>query len=133
VLVSDGEFHGESLTGVLARAREKNVRIHTILCGTPEGTVLRVPAAGGAVVKRDAHGEPVHTRADPSVLQQISEATGGSAWRLPDAAPRRRAQLVRGIEWAAAGPPTGRPLDAAFVLAALLVLGFSFLLQAARQ
>ncbi|MBM3140814.1 MAG: VWA domain-containing protein, partial [Chloroflexi bacterium] len=72
VLVSDGEDRepqdrGERLEVALSRARDKRVRVYTVLAGTEGGARLTDRAAVGDEV----------SRANPSALERIARETGG--------------------------------------------------------
>lgn len=129
LLLSDGEFHGESTAKALNEAVGAHVRIDAIGVGTPQGVVLKIPAAGGPQVKTDASGKPVVTHYHPETLKAIAAATGGRVWHYPDAMPRTRAEIVRGLQTSRESvQAVGRPLLVFALAAALILLVVSFLL-----
>ncbi len=79
VVFSDGEFHGENLSGVLNDAQQQGIRIYTVGVGTLEGEPIPLKAEKGKVVgyKKDSTGQVVITKLDPQVLTQIASQTGG--------------------------------------------------------
>jgi Ca-activated chloride channel family protein len=99
VLLSDGEATtGDSeLEAVLAEAASRDIPIHTVGFGTPEGaripmpidrvveqtesglpTVSRPdPGAGGRTWLRDPEGRPVVSRLEEPSLRHVAAATGG--------------------------------------------------------
>jgi Ca-activated chloride channel homolog len=87
LLISDGEHRAEDLDDVLSNARERNVPIVTALTGTEQGAMI--PSADGDVIRQG--GQPVITRADPTVLSLIADRTGGAFVDNPFSEPALRA------------------------------------------
>lgn len=79
ILVSDGENRGGTVDQALEAARERNVRIHTVLVGTLAGGPI--PAEDGSF--RDDDGRVVVSRARPEDLRRIASETGGSYFENP--------------------------------------------------
>jgi Ca-activated chloride channel family protein len=73
VVISDGEDQGSRLREALARAKEKNVRIHTILVGRADGATI--PGPDGPL--RDESGRVVTTSASGESLEALASSTGG--------------------------------------------------------
>jgi Ca-activated chloride channel family protein len=83
VLMTDGE---DVETDPLAAARdaaEQGIMIYTIGFGTPEGSAVPETNAFGQVIgaKTDAQGNPVISRMNETVLQDIARAGGGGYYR----------------------------------------------------
>ena len=76
VVVSDGEVHGEDLSGVLERLDGAGVIVHAIGVGTRHGAPIPLPDRPGEV-KRDERGEIVITRLESAGLERLARATGG--------------------------------------------------------
>jgi Ca-activated chloride channel family protein len=83
ILLTDGEdLDGNAISTAEAIASEKIV-VHTIGIGTPEGDYLRIRSSDGTEeFIRDAEGSPVRSQLDETTLQQISQITGGTYFRL---------------------------------------------------
>jgi Ca-activated chloride channel family protein len=79
VVISDGEDHGEDWDAAARLLESSGVVVHTLGVGTREGSLLPLPAAGGAGAgyKLDEHGEPVISKLQPALLQRLAHATGG--------------------------------------------------------
>jgi Ca-activated chloride channel family protein len=79
VLITDGEDHEGDIEGAVREAREQGVRIYAVGIGTARGEPIPLRDASGRVTdyKRDAAGEVVMTRLDPSALERICAETGG--------------------------------------------------------
>ena len=79
VVFSDGEFHGEDMSGALAEAKQQGIRIYAVGMGTREGEPIPLKAGKGKVVgyKKDSTGQVVISRLDPQALTQIASQTGG--------------------------------------------------------
>ena len=78
VIFTDGEDHeGEAVTRAEAAAKE-GMHIFTVGIGSPEGEKLRVRDDRGRVeYVRDEQGEPVVSKLNEALLQQIAKAAGG--------------------------------------------------------
>lgn len=79
VVFSDGEFHGEDMSGVLDEAKKQGIRIYTVGVGTPEGEPIPLKAGKGKVVgyKKDSTGQVVISKLDSKILTEIASQTGG--------------------------------------------------------
>ncbi len=78
VLFTDGEDNDEGALEAAQSAAKEGLKIFTIGIGSAEGTLVTVPAAGGASdYIRDEKGQVVKTKLNESLLQQIASATGG--------------------------------------------------------
>jgi Ca-activated chloride channel family protein len=84
VVVSDGEVHGEDLSGAIERLQAAGVVVHVIGVGTRHGAPIPLAGHPGEV-KRDAHGEVVITRLEPVALERLAHDNGG-VWLEADGA-----------------------------------------------
>ncbi len=75
VVISDGETSDAKWHAWLPRLKEKQIRIVAVAVGTRAGAVI--PAKDGGVV-RDAAGNEVLSKANPSVLEEMAQATDGA-------------------------------------------------------
>jgi len=79
VILSDGEAfddHDASIAAAAA-ARKAGISVITVGFGTEDGTTIPVAEGASIVAKRDADGQVVITRYDPTLLQAVAEAGGG--------------------------------------------------------
>jgi Ca-activated chloride channel family protein len=83
VLVTDGENLQGDVAAAAERLRQAGVGVLAVVAGTAEGGPIPVPAANGSVqYKRDSGGQPVVTRAQPEVLQELAAAVDGEVLQL---------------------------------------------------
>ena len=74
IIITDGENHEDDPIAAATQAAEQGVRVFTIGVGSPEGKMI--PVDGGDYL-RDKDGNPVVTRLDEAVLQDIASAGKG--------------------------------------------------------
>lgn len=75
VIISDGENHeGDAVTAAKA-ATEKGIKIFTIGIGSTQGSLI--PKKDGSGFINDREGNPVTTRMNPEMLNQIAVAGSG--------------------------------------------------------
>jgi Ca-activated chloride channel family protein len=74
VLITDGETHDENAMDKLKELSAKGVMVNTVGIGSPEGSTI-TDSAGH--VKTDASGQPVISKLNEQILQQIAQATNG--------------------------------------------------------
>jgi len=79
IVFSDGEFHGEDLSGVLKQVAQQGIRIYAVGVGTKEGEPIPLRAGKGKVVgyKKDNAGQVVVTKLNEQVLTEVASHTGG--------------------------------------------------------
>lgn len=78
VLFTDGEDHDENALDAARAAAEAGLRIFTVGVGTPEGELLRTKDNRGRTEYiRDDAGNPVKSRLNEKLLQDIAAAAGG--------------------------------------------------------
>jgi Ca-activated chloride channel family protein len=79
VILTDGEaFDDREASLAAARDAKRNgISIITVGFGTENGSTIPVREGGNTVSKRDSDGQIVITKYDPSLLQEVAEASGG--------------------------------------------------------
>lgn len=75
VLITDGEDLGQDALNAADLARQEKMIIHTVGVGTPQGSLIPLPAGGGNFIK-DENGFVV-SKLDEQTLAAIAETTGG--------------------------------------------------------
>lgn len=74
ILITDGETHDENAMEKLKELAEKGVMVNTVGIGSPEGSTIKDSSGN---VKTDASGQPVVSKLNEQILQQIAQATNG--------------------------------------------------------
>lgn len=74
ILITDGETHDENAMEKLKELIDKGVMVNTVGIGSPEGSTIKDSSGN---VKTDASGEPVISKLNEQILQQIAQATNG--------------------------------------------------------
>jgi Ca-activated chloride channel homolog len=78
VLFTDGEDQDQGAVAAAEKAAGEGMLIFTIGLGTPEGELLRIKDERGRVdYIRDEQGQPVKSKLNETLLQQIADATKG--------------------------------------------------------
>lgn len=75
VVISDGENHEGDAIEAAQRAAEKGILVYTIGMGSARGALIPDKRRGGYV--KDRQGNPVTTRMNPEMLNNIAVAGGG--------------------------------------------------------
>ncbi len=75
VIITDGENHEDNAVEAARNAAEKNVVVHTIGMGRPEGSPI--PAKGSNDFMKDRSGSVIVSKLNVSMLQQIAKAGNG--------------------------------------------------------
>ncbi|MDB6124176.1 MAG: Mg-chelatase subunit ChlD [Pedosphaera sp.] len=82
ILFTDGEDHDSEAVAAAERAAKEGMRIFTVGIGTPDGEVLRIHDERGRTdYIRDEQGQPVKSKLNEKLLQQI--ATDANGFYLP--------------------------------------------------
>ena len=84
VIISDGESHDQDALERAQQARENGLLIFTVGVGTADGGFIPTRVAGRMDYKRDNSGNPVRSRLNEQMLQQLAEAGNGSYFRLSE-------------------------------------------------
>ena len=74
ILITDGETHDEDAMDQLESLARRGVMVNTIGLGSPQGSTI---ADSAGQVKRDASGQPVISKLNAQILQDIAKATNG--------------------------------------------------------
>ena len=128
VILSDGEaFDDRAATLAAARsARDAQIDVVTVGFGTEGGATIPVRTGTAVTEKRDAQGEVVITRYDPSLLRDVAASAGGEfiAARETDKGARIHQALARlDARQRDVAEGLSRPLRTAwFLLPAVLLL-----------
>lgn len=75
LIITDGENHEDDALAAAQRAAEAGIQVIVIGIGKPEGTTIPVP--GTFSVMKDKEGNPVVTKLNEEMCQQIAEAGQG--------------------------------------------------------
>lgn len=80
VLMSDGEAFDdrEQALALAASVKEAGLHLITVGFGTPGGSTIPINGPRGRDVKRDEAGDDVVTRYDPTLLEALATAAGGT-------------------------------------------------------
>lgn len=74
VLITDGETHDENAVDKLNDLVSQGVMVNTIGIGSPEGSTIKDSSGN---IKTDASGQPVVSKLNEQILQQIAQTTNG--------------------------------------------------------
>jgi Ca-activated chloride channel family protein len=79
LLLSDGENHEGDPVAAAATANSEGITVHAVGFGSPEGAPLPLRDNEGSLLgyKRDIQVDPVTSRLNEPLMQQIAEQTGG--------------------------------------------------------
>ncbi|MBM4345331.1 MAG: VWA domain-containing protein [Deltaproteobacteria bacterium] len=83
VLFSDGEDHEGAALDAARKAAEKGIRIYTVGVGSAFGDPVPMLGPDGATtgIVKDEAGNPVFSKLNMDLLDQIAKATGGQSFR----------------------------------------------------
>ncbi|HKG08029.1 MAG TPA: VWA domain-containing protein, partial [Pedobacter sp.] len=86
ILMTDGENHEDDAVGAAKRARDKDVAIHVVGLGSPEGSPVPIYQNGSPVgFRKDENGQTVVTKLNEAMCKEISTAGDGVYVRASDA------------------------------------------------
>jgi len=74
ILITDGETHDENAMDKLKELISKGVMVNTVGIGSTEGSTIKDSLGN---VKKDASGQPVVSKLNEQILQEIAQATNG--------------------------------------------------------
>ncbi|MBN1819700.1 MAG: VWA domain-containing protein [Prolixibacteraceae bacterium] len=77
IVITDGENHEDDAQAMAKAAFDEGIIVHTIGMGLPQGAPIPVYRGGQKDYRKDEDGNPVVTRLDEPMLEQISAAGGG--------------------------------------------------------
>ncbi len=75
VIISDGENHEGDAVVAAQKAQEKGIQVYTIGMGSERGALIPDRINGGFI--KDRQGNPVTSRMNPKMLDEIAKAGGG--------------------------------------------------------
>ncbi len=84
VIITDGETHDEATIARAEEARNNGLLIFTVGVGSQEGGLIPIFINGRSDYKRDKTGNPVQTKLNVQMLQELAEAGGGTYFNLTD-------------------------------------------------
>ncbi len=84
VLITDGENHETEAIEAAREVSENGTFIFTIGVGTQEGAMVPFEQNGRQVFKQDGSGNPVKSRLNVALLQDIADASNGKFYLLDD-------------------------------------------------
>ncbi len=85
IVISDGENHQGDALAAAKKAAEKNIRVHTVGMGSPEGAPIPIYKGERQVgYKKDEEGQTVVSKLNESMLQKIASAGNGIYVRAND-------------------------------------------------
>jgi len=94
IIFSDGEELEEDAIAI-ARANKDRFRIFTVGLGSPDGSLIPIPAKGGGTeFLKDEQGQYVKSRLDEKRMREVAEAAGGFYTLLRNG-PAEMHQIVR--------------------------------------
>jgi len=77
IVITDGENHEDDAVGAAKKAAEEGIIVHTIGMGLPQGAPIPVYRNGQKDYRKDNQGNPVITKLNEPMLEQISAAGNG--------------------------------------------------------
>ncbi len=84
IVISDGENHEDDAVNAAKAAMEKNIHVHAIGIGTPDGAPIPLPNSSNQYLKDNA-GNTVVTKLDETALQLLAAAGNGTYVRASSA------------------------------------------------
>ncbi len=79
IVISDGEDHQEETKQIAENFGDEGIKMYTIGVGTEKGQRIPIKLNGSLIgYKKDSKGETVITRRNPTILQEIAEASNGA-------------------------------------------------------
>ncbi len=104
IIFTDGEELGGDAPKVAKMAAEAGVRIFTVGVGTPEGSLIPLPAQGGGTAfVKDSNGQVVKSKLDEKRLREVAEVTGGKFLPLGNGPATMRELYASGLSQLQAG------------------------------
>jgi len=82
IIITDGENHEEEAIRKAQEASDRGIIVFTIGVGTEQGSFIPTVVNGYTDYKRDETGNPVRTRLNEEVLQEISDAARGEYYNI---------------------------------------------------
>ncbi len=82
IIISDGENHDDEALEQVKKARDNGLLVMTIGVGTPEGSFIPTYIGGQLDYKRDDTGNPVRSRLNEAMLEELAQTGGGQYFNL---------------------------------------------------
>jgi Ca-activated chloride channel homolog len=82
ILLSDGEDHDSDALKTAKTAHENGMTIFTIGVGTTEGGFIPINFGGLVDYKRDEQGQPIRSKINEQMLNDLAQAGGGEYFNL---------------------------------------------------
>ncbi|MBK8502024.1 MAG: VWA domain-containing protein [Saprospiraceae bacterium] len=86
VIITDGEDHDPDALEMAKLAHQEGMIIFTVGVGTADGSFIPMMVRGNEDWKRDEQGQPVRTKLNESLLQELANAGGGNYFYLNNSA-----------------------------------------------
>ncbi|MBA2242431.1 MAG: VWA domain-containing protein, partial [Chthoniobacterales bacterium] len=140
IIFTDGEELAGDSAKIAQTAADAGVRIFSVGVGTPEGSLIPLPARGGGTAfVKDSSGQVVKSKLDEKRLRDIAESTGGTFLPLGNGPATMKRLYSEGLSQMQAGDIDARtsrhpieryqwPLGAA-----IISLGASLLISARKR
>lgn len=78
ILITDGEdHHPQDIQHAVSVARDNQIRVIAVGVGNTEGELIPIQTSNGKEYKKDKKGNPVLTKLNEKVLQDLAQQTGG--------------------------------------------------------
>ncbi|MBQ4493588.1 MAG: VWA domain-containing protein [Elusimicrobiaceae bacterium] len=78
ILITDGEdHHPKDIQHAVSVARDNQIRVIAVGVGNTEGELIPIQTPNGKEYKKDKKGNPVLTKLNEKVLQDLAQQTGG--------------------------------------------------------
>ena len=84
VIISDGENHEEEALERAQKANDNGLLIFTVGVGTSEGSFIPINISGRSDYKRDRTGNPVRSKLNEQMLEELASAGDGLYFNLAD-------------------------------------------------
>ncbi len=85
VIVTDGEDHDAGALALAKEAYDQGMLIFTVGVGTADGSFIPMIVRGEEDWKRDAQGQPVRTKLNETLLNELADQGGGQYFHLSEA------------------------------------------------
>lgn len=78
IIITDGEDHDSDALAAASQARDENIIQFTVGVGTAEGSFIPMNIGGREDYKRDESGQPVRSRLNEEILEELAQTGGGT-------------------------------------------------------
>lgn len=84
IIITDGEDHDGEANEEAAAARDDGIFLFTVGVGTPAGSFIPINIRGREDYKRDNTGQPVRSKLNEEMLQEVAKSGDGSYFHIAD-------------------------------------------------